>query len=144
MNRPAQLRAAKPLKVGAKAAQPEAPRPTGPAVAAILVRGTVGARREIRDTLQHLRLGKKHACAVLPDSDAVRGMCRQAANYLAWGEVAPETLAALAKARGAGPVFHLSPPRKGFGRRGIKVGVGAGGALGYWGPKINDLITRML
>lgn len=144
MNKSAPPKTALPARAAAKTAKPNPARPAGPAVAAILVRGTVGARREIRDTLRHLRLGKKHTCAVLPDSDTVRGMCRQAANYLAWGEVAPETLEALAKARGAGPVFHLSPPRKGFGRRGIKVGVGAGGALGYWGPKINDLIIRML
>jgi len=40
------------------------------------------------------------------------------------------------------PLFRLSPPRKGY--EGIKRGFGAGGALGYRGEKINDLISRMI
>ena len=40
--------------------------------------------------------------------------------------------------------FRLSPPRKGFGRKGIKFAFTKGGALGYRGIKINDLIKRML
>ena len=40
--------------------------------------------------------------------------------------------------------FYLNPPRKGFERKGIKVSFKAGGALGYRGEKINDLIQRML
>ncbi len=42
------------------------------------------------------------------------------------------------------PYFCLNPPRKGFGRKGIKVAFAVGGALGYRGEKINDLILRML
>jgi large subunit ribosomal protein L30 len=40
------------------------------------------------------------------------------------------------------PLFRLSPPKKGY--EGIKRGFGAGGALGYRGEKINDLISRMI
>jgi large subunit ribosomal protein L30 len=40
------------------------------------------------------------------------------------------------------PVFRLSPPKKGHG--GIKRAFKVGGALGYRGEKINDLIRRML
>ncbi len=121
------------------------PAPEGaPLLAVILVRGTIGCRQDQRTTLRIMRLGRKHTARLLPDTDAARGMCRHAAGYVAWGEIAPETRAALRKARGEGPVYHLSPPRKGFGRKGVKVGAGAGGALGYWGADINDLITRML
>jgi len=40
------------------------------------------------------------------------------------------------------PVFRLHPPRKGY--EGIKRAYTIGGALGYRGKEINDLIKRML
>ncbi len=40
------------------------------------------------------------------------------------------------------PVMRLSPPRKGF--EGIKRGYPVGGALGYRGTTINDLLRRMI
>ncbi|MAG52940.1 MAG: 50S ribosomal protein L30 [Nanoarchaeota archaeon] len=40
--------------------------------------------------------------------------------------------------------FRLGMPRKGFGRKGIKVPYSLGGALGYRKEKINELISRML
>jgi len=40
------------------------------------------------------------------------------------------------------PVFRLSPPRKGY--EGIKRAYTVGGALGYRGKDINELIMRML
>lgn len=42
------------------------------------------------------------------------------------------------------PFFRLHPPRKGYGRKGIKQHFKVGGALGYRGEKINDLILRMI
>ncbi len=43
---------------------------------------------------------------------------------------------------GAKPVFRLAPPVKGY--EGIKRAYRSGGALGYRGEAINDLIMRML
>ncbi len=40
--------------------------------------------------------------------------------------------------------FRLCPPRKGYGRKGIKKPFSLGGALGYRKDKINDLIKRMM
>jgi len=40
------------------------------------------------------------------------------------------------------PVFRLSPPRKGY--EGIKRAYSVGGALGYRGRDINELIRRMM
>ncbi len=45
---------------------------------------------------------------------------------------------------GVKPWFRLSPPRKGFERGGIKKPFSIGGALGYRGKKINDLLRRMI
>ena len=41
-------------------------------------------------------------------------------------------------------VFRLNPPRKGFGRAGIKKSFRQSGALGDRKEKINDLIKRMM
>ena len=40
--------------------------------------------------------------------------------------------------------YRLDPPRKGFGRKGIKMAFSKGGALGYRAEKINDLVKRMM
>mgnify|MGYP006286193433 CR=1 FL=1 len=44
---------------------------------------------------------------------------------------------------GVNPVFRLSPPGKG-GYEGIKRSYRTGGALGYRGEKINDLLEKMI
>ena len=40
--------------------------------------------------------------------------------------------------------FRLKPPTKGFERKGIKKPYSLGGALGYRGKKINDLLKKMI
>ncbi|MEM4662594.1 MAG: 50S ribosomal protein L30 [Candidatus Diapherotrites archaeon] len=40
--------------------------------------------------------------------------------------------------------IRARPPKKGYGRKGIKKSFSVGGALGYRGNKINDLISRMV
>lgn len=42
------------------------------------------------------------------------------------------------------PVFRLHPPKKGYERAGVKKQFSVGGAVGYRGEKINDLIQRMI
>ncbi len=42
------------------------------------------------------------------------------------------------------PVFRLSPPSKGYERGGIKHPYSTGGALGYRGEKINELLEKMI
>jgi len=47
------------------------------------------------------------------------------------------------KLKGIQPLFRLHPPSKGFKGK-IKRGYGSGGALGYRGEKIDELLKRML
>ncbi|MBW2970579.1 hypothetical protein KY320_00300, partial [Candidatus Woesearchaeota archaeon] len=42
------------------------------------------------------------------------------------------------------PYFRLSPPRGGFERKGVKNSFKSGGAAGYRGSKMNELIKRMI
>ena len=44
---------------------------------------------------------------------------------------------------GLKPFFRLTPPRGGFDKNGIKKQYSLGGALGYRGSNINDLVRRM-
>jgi large subunit ribosomal protein L30 len=48
----------------------------------------------------------------------------------------------LSKLEGFKPVLRLSPPRKGYGM--VKRSFQVGGAVGYRGKEINELIERML
>ena len=45
---------------------------------------------------------------------------------------------------GLKPYFRLSPPIKGFGRKGTKLQFSLGGALGNRKEKINELLKRMI
>ncbi len=141
--------------------------------AVVRVRGTVGVREEVERTLKLLNLNKPHHCTVVPENDSYKGMIFKVKDYVTWGEVSDEVLKLLVEKRGelegggkipaekvdeyvkkikevglkkAGlkPVFRLAPPRKGYERKGIKKHFTVGGALGYRGEKINDLIKRMI
>ena len=71
----------------------------------------------------------------------------------AWGEIDEGTIKLLLEKRGEidpkdkkkyKSFFRLNPPRGGFERKGIKKGFSAGGALGYRGAKVIELIKKMM
>lgn len=112
---------------------------------AILVRGLVEVKQEVKDTLRMLNLQKKNACVILDDTPVVRGMLKKCENYLTYGEVSEEVIKELKEKRpSAKKFFSLHPPRGGFERKGIKKPFNLKGALGYRGDKINDLIKKMI
>ncbi len=139
-------------------------------LAAVRVRGLTGVRTNVKDTLNMLRLYKNNYCVVMPNNPIYLGMLKMAKDYITWGEIEDETFKMLAEKKGEeyqGPesdskgkikyndfvilnnkkirkYFRLNPPRKGFGRKGIKYSFQQGGALGYRGEKINELIKRMI
>src|SRR3989344_1409343 len=138
-------------------------------LAVILVRGLVKIRTPVGDTLIMLRITRKNHAVVIDNNPVNLGMLHVVKDYVTWGEVSSATIKELVAKRGElfksresdtkekynykfleyegkkyKPYFRLNPPRKGFGRKGIKMPFTAGGALGNRGDKINDLITRML
>jgi large subunit ribosomal protein L30 len=118
---------------------------TGKKIAVIRVRGSIGVSTVLVDTLKMLNLSKKNSCIIFIENPSAMGMLRKAKDYITWGEISDETLNMLLEKRKAkGKCFHLNPPRKGYGRKGVKVPFVNGGALGYRKDKINDLIQRML
>ncbi len=138
-------------------------------LAVIRVRGLCKVERGVKDTMNLLRLYRKNFCVVVPNNEKYSGMVKKAKDYATWGEISDETFNLLVEKRGEEykgkasgkkgndsgkfikkgdkkikKFFRLNMPKKGFGRKGIKFPFSKGGALGYRGGKINELIKRML
>jgi len=112
-------------------------------ICVVQIKATIGIPQVVKDALKHLKLKKKNNCRIINDSPSIRGMLNKVKHLVTWGFIDEETLKML-KSKGEGPVFALQPPRKGFGRKGIKLPFSKGGAYGEREDKINDLIKRML
>ena len=139
-------------------------------LAAVRIRGKTGVKSGISDTLKMLRLYKNNYCAVFPNNPIYSGMLMKAKDYITWGEIDNDTFKLLLDKRGEEfkqrtsdtnnkikyedfitinskklkKYFRLNSPKKGFERKGIKQTFQNGGALGYRGAAINELIKRML
>lgn len=114
-------------------------------IAVILLRGLVGVKSDIKDTLRMLNLQKKNACVILDDTLVVRGMLKKCENYITYGEVSDEVMNELKEKRPSAKKFYsLHPPRGGFERKGIKKPFNLKGALGYRRDNINVLIKKMI
>jgi len=139
-------------------------------IAVVRIRGPIGIKTEINAAFNMLRLYRKNYCVVVDNSPDYSGMVRKTKDYVTWGEIDDNTYKTLVEKRGEvykerendkkgkikykkfieidgkkiKPFFRLHPPRKGFGRKGIKTPFSKGGALGNRGEKINDLLKRMI
>lgn len=113
-------------------------------IAAILIRGLIGSKQEVKDTLKMLNLQKKNNCVVLEANDVNKGMLNKVRDYITYGEVNEDTLKKLESRKVKDKKHYaLMPPRGGFERKGIKIPFGKGGALG---PRdnMNELISKMV
>ena len=122
-------------------------------IAVVLIRGLIGMTGPVKDTLSRLSIYKKHMCVVVPKTPSMLGMIGKVKDYVTFGEINEETITLLKKREekvmkdGKETVkkfVRLSPPKGGYEKKGIKKSFNVGGALGYRGTKINDLIKRML
>ncbi len=137
---------------------------------AVRVRGDVHLVSTMRDTLDMLRLYHRNYCVVVPNNPIYLGMLKKVKDHITWGEISDDTYKMLIEKRGEEfkgletdskkkiqyndfvvvnnkkfkKFFRLNSPKKGYGRKGIKKSFDNGGALGYRGEKINDLIMRMV
>jgi len=67
--------------------------------AVVRIRGRVGVRREVEDTLRMLRLKRVNNCVLVPENPSFKGMLEKAKDYITWGEINKETLVALLRKR---------------------------------------------
>lgn len=117
-------------------------------IAVIRISGEVGLDKDIKETLNRLRLKRKYSCVVFEKPGEIQiGMINKVKDFTAFGEISKETYDELKKKRGLKdskgnlkPFFRLHPPRGG-----IKSKVHfPKGVLGNHGDKINELVLRML
>jgi len=118
-------------------------------IAVIRIKGQVGLKTPVKETLYRLRLRRKYACVVLDKpSKEVLGMVKKMKDFVAYGEISEETYKELVEKRGQKdlkgklkPFFRLHPPRGGIESK-KHFGVGKG-VLGN-NKKMDELIGRML
>ncbi|MDP7520924.1 MAG: uL30 family ribosomal protein [Candidatus Pacearchaeota archaeon] len=137
-------------------------------IAIIRIRGQVGLKKEIIETLNRLRLRRKYTCVVINPKKEQLGMIRKLKDFIAYGEIKKEVFEKLIEARGQlidkskkingkevveglkkgksyeelnlKPFFRLHPPRKGIKSKFHF----PKGVLGNNKDKINELMERML
>ncbi len=68
--------------------------------ALVRLRGGVKTRQDIKDTLEMLKLDRINHCVLVPETPNFQGMIRKTKDYIAWGNINPETLALILKNRG--------------------------------------------
>jgi len=114
-------------------------------IAVVRISGQVGLRKEIKETLDRLRLKRKYSCVVFEKPTEIQlGMINHVRDFVAYGKIKEEDYEKLKEARGQKGTnfFRLHPPRRGIDSKkhfGVKKGV-----LGNHQDKINELIRRML
>src|SRR3989338_11684489 len=123
----------------------QAHKPSKGKLAVVLVRGMVKVVKPVKETLMMLNLHRKKHCVVINDTPVYKGMLLRVKDYVTWGSIDNATFAELVQKRGQladerqksveingkkyKRFFALNPPRKGFGRKGIKRAFKIGGAL---------------
>ncbi len=139
-----------------------AAEPGNKLLAVIRVRGRIGVRRDINETLSRMNLKSPNNMVLLSATKTNLGMIKKCNDFVTYGEVdgaliekvlqkkglkaSKEDLAAITNGKKAArevvamPI-RLHPPTHGY--EGTKVSFGRKGALGYRGSEINKLIARM-
>ena len=69
----------------------------------IRVRGTTGVIKRVADTLDMLRLNRISHAVLVEENPSYAGMLQKAKDYITWGEIDAETLAAIIAKRGRLP-----------------------------------------
>jgi large subunit ribosomal protein L30 len=145
--------------------------PVGGKLFVVRARGNIRIPSGVRDTLEMLRLYKVNYCIVLESTAITLGMLKKVKDFVTWGPADQKIVEELFAKRGLpykGPLtdtkkkitykgryveykgnkykkfFALNPPRKGYGKAGIKTRFAKGGALGNRSEKINALVTNMM
>jgi len=113
-------------------------------IAIIRIAGQVKNRREVNETFERLKLGKKFTCRLVEEDDDVRlGMVRALKDNAVYGKISPELEKEMKEKRGkvGKVVYFLHPPRGGF-KKSSKIAYPKG-IMGH-NKEIDKLLSRML
>jgi len=69
-------------------------------IAVIRLRGLTGIKKDIKDTMNMLRLYNKNHCVIITNSEHNIGMLRKVKDYVTWGEIDEKTFRELLLIRG--------------------------------------------
>ena len=69
-------------------------------IAVIRIHGQVGLNKDIKETLNRLKLRKKYSCVLVKPTKDNLGMIKKVMNTISYGEINKETLVNLIKERG--------------------------------------------
>ncbi|MBU2589710.1 MAG: 50S ribosomal protein L30 [Nanoarchaeota archaeon] len=72
-------------------------------IAIVRIQGGVRIHSTVKDTLNMLRLYKKHTCVVVPNNPIFMGMLNKVKDFVTWGEINPEVFKQLLEKRGKLP-----------------------------------------
>ncbi len=132
-------------------------------IAVVRVRGTLGVRRSISETLSRINCKRVNSLALVYGTKSNIGMIKKCSDFITYGAIKEETLEKVLSRKEAkvskedlqallegkkrardivNVPIRLKPPRRGY--EGLKRGFSNGGALGYRGEKINELLSRMV
>jgi len=67
--------------------------------AVIRIRGGVGVRKKIKDTLEMLRLKAVNNCVIVPEIESYKGMLKITKDFITFGEIDKKTLVKMLKKR---------------------------------------------
>lgn len=69
-------------------------------IAVIRIRGRVGLRKAVVDTLRFLRLHRKNHLVIIDDRPSYRGMLQTTKDYITWGDIEAEVIEKILQKRG--------------------------------------------
>jgi large subunit ribosomal protein L30 len=135
----------------------------------VRVRGVININSQLKSTFDMLNLINKNGCVVVKNNPVNVGMINKVKDYVTWGELDESVHKELMEKKADEfksrtedskklykynfveynkkkykKFIRLHPPRKGYGKNGIKKSFKEGGALGNRGSKINDLLKNMM
>ena len=61
-------------------------------IAVIRIKGQVEVKKDIKETLDKLRLRKKFVCVVLKEKNEIIGMVKKVENFVAYGNILKKCL----------------------------------------------------
>jgi large subunit ribosomal protein L30 len=138
--------------------------------AIIRIRGKINVSPKTKKTFELLNLESANNLSIWQENETNLKMLKTVENYSTFGILDEKTLKELIEKKGRTKeekldaekvlkglkegkstkemnlinCFKMSPPKKGFERKGIKKPYSLGGALGNRKEKINELIKRMM
>ncbi|MCL4365263.1 MAG: uL30 family ribosomal protein [Candidatus Marsarchaeota archaeon] len=132
-------------------------------LAVVRVRGSMGVRRELNETMKRLNLERVNNLVLIYGTRSNIGMIKKVGDFVTYGEIRKDMLERLLSEKGGDKAkgeadaiasgkknpkavisipIRLRPPKHGYG--GIKHNFLHGGALGYRGEEISRLLERMV